>query len=106
MGAEALQPNVDPLAWWASNEHLYPHLSKAAAVVLSAPPGSIASEQLFSTVSDLYARQKRNRLSLSNTKKLVFLNKCMPVIDYKYDLVSVGTQENSAESESSDIDAE
>jgi hypothetical protein len=74
--------------------------------VLSAPPGSVSSEQLFSTVSDVYARPKRNRLSLSNTQKLVFLNKCLPIIDYKYDLADVSTHESDGESDSDVSDEE
>ena len=106
MGELAVPLEIDPFAWWANRAHHYPRLAKVAAAVLSVPPGSVASEQLFSTVSDVYARPKRNRLSLSNTQKLIFLNKCLPVVDYKYDLVGVSTQESDAGSDSGDSDEE
>ncbi len=106
MGELALPLDTDPFVWWANNAHHYPRLAKVAAAVLSASPGTVASEQVFSTVSDLYARPKRNRLSLANTQKLVFLHKCLPIIDYKYDLVNVRAQESSAESDTGDSEAE
>ncbi len=64
----------------------------------------MASEQVFSTVSDVYARPKRNRLALSTIQKLVFLNKCLPIIDYKYDLIDACEEESGEERDSSDTD--
>jgi hypothetical protein len=104
MGAPTQSIESDPLKWWAANAHLYPHLAKAAAVVLSAPPGSVASEQVFSTVADVYSRPKRNRLSLSNTQKLIFLHKCLPIVEYSYDLISVSPSESNSEIDSDDSD--
>jgi hypothetical protein len=106
MGELAAPLEIDPFEWWATHAHHYPRLAKVAAAVLSAPPGSVASEQLFSSVSDVYARPKRNRLTLSNTQKFIFLNKCLPMIDFKYDLVDVRTQESSTESDSDDSEDE
>lgn len=85
MSAATIPIDSNPYEWWSNNEHLYPHLAKAAAVALSAPPSSVPSEQIFSSVSDVYSRPKRNRLSLQNTQKLIFLHKCLPIINYEYD---------------------
>jgi hypothetical protein len=42
-----------PFVWCASNVHLYSLQDKAVPAVLSAVPGTVASGQLFSTVSDI-----------------------------------------------------
>ena len=102
MTTSTIPIDSNPFEWWSINAHLYPCLAKAAAIALSGPPSSVASEQLFSSVSDVYSRPKRNRLSLSNTKKLIFLHKCLPIVNYKYDLVHA--QENNEISDSDDND--
>lgn len=59
-------------------------LTAAALKYLSPPPSSVASEQLFSTATSLYANAKRNRLHMENASKLLFLMKSMPTIKFKY----------------------
>ncbi|GBP06406.1 Zinc finger BED domain-containing protein 4 [Eumeta japonica] len=51
----------DPLMWWNGNAHKYPHILPIVRQYLSAPPSSVASEQLFSGAGLIY-EEHRNRL--------------------------------------------
>ena len=45
----------DPLAWWRTNDHKYPHVAKLAKRYLAVPATSITSERLFSPKGDIFA---------------------------------------------------
>ena len=49
------------IEYWKQNEQSKPVLARLAWTFLCAPPGSVSSEQLFSTAAD-FADGKRNRL--------------------------------------------
>lgn len=66
--------------WHCSN---FPNLEQAAAKYLSAPPTSIASEQLFSSAGQLYA-DRRSSLLGCNAEKLLFLAYNIRLFDYAY----------------------
>nr|CAI5864400.1 unnamed protein product [Callosobruchus analis] len=51
----------DPLMWWNGNVHKYLHILPIVRQYLSAPPSSVASEQLFSGAGLIY-EEHRNRL--------------------------------------------
>ncbi|GBP12719.1 Zinc finger BED domain-containing protein 1 [Eumeta japonica] len=53
----------DPLMWWNGNAHKYPHILPIVRQYLSAPPSSVASEQLFSGAGLIY-EEHRNRLKV------------------------------------------
>ena len=63
---------IDPLCWWKVNGTKYPILSKLVRRFHSCPPGSAASERLFSTAKDV-AGTKRLRLKPENLECLLFL---------------------------------
>lgn len=76
--------NASTYEYWKSKQERYPLLCSMAKKYLSPPPSSVASEQFFSVASDLYANKKRNRLKLKKANKLLFLNKALPAINYRY----------------------
>lgn len=61
----------DPLMWWRSNTKFQP-LYSIARQYLSCPPGSVASEQLFSGAGLIYD-PLRNRLDGEKASKLLFV---------------------------------
>jgi len=67
--------------WWADSP--YAKLKIAAMKYLSAPATSIPSEQLFSTAGEIYD-DNRYRLKGENVEKLLFLNKNLPLFNFKY----------------------
>lgn len=70
--------DADPLAWWKSNEHKYPHIAKLARRYLAVPGTSVPNEQVFSTVGDTVTAS-RSRLLAENVNKLIFLQKNMMI---------------------------
>jgi len=52
---------------------------------LATPPSSVYSEQIFSTVGNIYA-PKRSCLLPVKVEKLLFLNRNMPLLKYNYDI--------------------
>ena len=76
---------IDPLCWWKVNGTKYPILSKLVRRFHSCPPGSAASERLFSTAKDV-AGTKRLRLKPENLECLLFL---------KYNLRSLNGEKKS-----------
>ena len=63
---------TDPLQYW-KQESRFPLLKATAKKYLSAPPGSVRSERVFSTCSNVLS-QRRNRLKPEMSEKLVFLH--------------------------------
>lgn len=76
-----LQRNVDIYAYWHSSS--YQQLQKAANKFLSAPPTSVASEQLFSSAGQIYADRRSNLLGI-NAEKLFFLAYNIRLFNYDY----------------------
>ena len=58
-------------------------LASLARKYLSAPPGSVASERLFSTAADI-ADEKRNRLAAEKVEMLLFLKKNLQLLNFDY----------------------
>lgn len=72
---------TDIYAYWHCSQ--YPLLEAAARKYLSAPPTSVASEQLFSAAGQLYADRRSNLLG-ENAEKLLFLNYNIRLFGYNY----------------------
>uniref|UniRef100_A0A803T1F2 HAT C-terminal dimerisation domain-containing protein n=1 Tax=Anolis carolinensis TaxID=28377 RepID=A0A803T1F2_ANOCA len=64
--------SCDPLAYWASREHMWPDLSYVARQFLSCPPTSVQSERVFSLAGDVVTPH-RSLLDPQTVEKLVFL---------------------------------
>ena len=73
----------DPLLYWRENASRKPKLALLAKKYLSAPPGSVASERLFSTAADI-ADEKRNRLAAEKVEMLLFLKKNLQLLNFDY----------------------
>lgn len=76
-----LQRNANIYAYWHSSP--YKELQKAANKYLSAPPTSVASEQLFSSAGQIYT-DRRNNLLGKNTEKLLFLCYNIKLFNFDY----------------------
>jgi len=76
-----LPPSTDIYAYWHNSQ--YRSLEPAAKKYLSAPPTSVASEQLFSSAGQLYA-DRRNSLNGDNAKKLLFLSDNIRLFGFNY----------------------
>ncbi|XP_063049938.1 E3 SUMO-protein ligase ZBED1-like isoform X1 [Engraulis encrasicolus] len=72
--AGCISVDEDPLAWWKSNAHKYPHVAKLAQRDLAVPGTSVPSERVFSTAGDIVTAS-RSRLLPENVDKLIFLQK-------------------------------
>jgi hypothetical protein len=73
----------DPVKWWQSNGHKYHHIVPLVRQYLSAPPSSVASEQLFSGAGLVY-EEHRNRLRGEKAAKLLFVKYNLPLINFEY----------------------
>ncbi|RVE50842.1 hypothetical protein evm_004409 [Chilo suppressalis] len=73
----------DPLMWWKVNANKYPHLLPIVRQYLSAPPSSVASEQLFSGAGLIY-EEHRNRLKGLKAAKLLFIKYNLPLFNFEY----------------------
>ena len=69
-----------PLAWWKSNEQLYPSLSKYARQVLAIPATSAPSERVFSVAGQIVTK-KRARLTGNAVALLVWLKGAWNAVD-------------------------
>lgn len=76
--AEPLLPRTsDPLAWWRRCSAVYKTLSEVMKVRLCIVATSVPSERIFSKTGQIIS-DRRNRLSPSKVRELVFLNANMP----------------------------
>uniref|UniRef100_UPI00358DF1F0 zinc finger BED domain-containing protein 4-like n=1 Tax=Myxine glutinosa TaxID=7769 RepID=UPI00358DF1F0 len=73
----------DPLEWWKQNSVRYKALSPMARRYLCAPPSSVPSERVFSTVGNIYD-DKRSFFGGENTEKLCFLHYNLPLLEWQY----------------------
>ena len=80
---KVIKKRCDPLSYWQNNSNSKPILAKCARRYLCAPPGSIASERLFSTAADI-ADDKRNRLLSEKVEMLLFLKKNLQLLNFQY----------------------
>lgn len=62
----------DPLLWWKSNGHRFPHLASLAKKYLSIPASSASAERLFST-SRKIVTELRSSLKSSTISDLTFM---------------------------------
>ena len=72
-----------PLSWWKSNSVRFPHLSAFIFKYLSSPSSTVTSERLFSTEGQIY-EDSCNRLLPKNGEILTFLNRNLPLLEFKY----------------------
>jgi len=68
-------------AYW--NFSQFPRLESVARKYLSAPPTSVASEQLFSAAGQIYSDRRSNLLG-ENAEKLLFLSYNIRLFNYDY----------------------
>lgn len=73
--------NADIFVYWNSSPYTF--LKPAADKYLSAPPTSVASEQLFSAAGQLYA-DRRSNLQGENAEKLLFLAYNIKLFNFDY----------------------
>uniref|UniRef100_G1KVQ6 BED-type domain-containing protein n=1 Tax=Anolis carolinensis TaxID=28377 RepID=G1KVQ6_ANOCA len=73
--------SCDPLAYWASRDHMWPDLSHVARQFLSCPPTSVQSERVFSLAGDVVTPH-RSFLDPQTVEKLVFLKANLPVLNF------------------------
>ena len=76
-----LPRSTDIFGYWHCSQ--FPSLEPAAQKYLSAPPTSVASEQLFSSAGQLYADRRSNLLGY-NAEKLLFLAYNIRLFDFIY----------------------
>ncbi|KAI1691852.1 zinc finger BED domain-containing protein 4-like [Ditylenchus destructor] len=67
--------------WWKNNAKDYPLLSKFAKRYLTPDCTTRMSEGLFSTARNVFTYQ---RMSLNEAQMIIFLNRILPVINYRY----------------------
>ncbi len=77
-------------------------LTSVALKALSPAPSSTPCEQWFSSAADLYGNRKRNKLSLSRARMILFLQKAAPSIQYNYELKWSATEKPIASSTARD----
>uniref|UniRef100_A0A803T9E6 BED-type domain-containing protein n=1 Tax=Anolis carolinensis TaxID=28377 RepID=A0A803T9E6_ANOCA len=73
--------SCDPLAYWASRDHMWPDLSHVARQFLSCPPTSVQSERVFSLAGDVVTPH-RSLLDPQTVEKLVFLKANLLVLNF------------------------
>lgn len=77
--------NVDenPLKWWSVHREEFKILAPIVRRFLSAPPGSVPSEQLFSSAGLIY-EPLRNRLEAEKAAILLFIKYNAPIFNFTY----------------------
>ena len=75
--------NSSPLEYWKQKKALWPILARLASKYLSIPPSSASSERLFSSAADIIT-QERNKLLPEKSEMLLFINKNLPLLEFKY----------------------
>ena len=73
--------STDIFQFWAASQ--FPLVEVAAKKYLSAPPTSVASEQLFSSAGQLYS-DRRSNLKGENAEKLLFLAYNIRLFNFDY----------------------
>ncbi|XP_050516392.1 uncharacterized protein LOC126891254 [Diabrotica virgifera virgifera] len=63
----------DPLLWWKGNKSLFPSLFELMQRRLCIPATSVPSERIFSKTGQIIT-ERRNRLSVEKSTKIIFLN--------------------------------
>jgi len=64
--------HTDPLVWWSTHQHNYPHLAKLAKRFLAVTSTSVPSERVFSRGGSIVSK-KRCALTGSNVSMLMFI---------------------------------
>jgi hAT family C-terminal dimerisation region len=72
MKQQPIKQDIDIFKYWASKEYEFPIIAQIARDHLAIPTTSAALECVFSVGSDIVTK-KRNRLSTSNTRRLLCL---------------------------------
>ena len=80
---EPIEWSTDPLDYWRTNAHRFPVIAPIARRFLGAPATSVASEQTFSVANAVF-EPTRCRLDPRKAEMLIFLNRNLPLLDYKY----------------------
>ena len=52
---EVVDIDIDPLQWWSTNEHRFPHVARMARQFLGCPATSASAERVFSLAGRLYS---------------------------------------------------
>lgn len=73
----------NPLKWWSVHREEFKILSSIARRFLSTPPGSVPSEQLFSSAGLIY-EPLRNRLESEKAAILLFIKYNAPIFNFNY----------------------
>ena len=78
-----LTKQQDSLIWWKQHANEYPNIQKLAVKYLSLHLSSVNYERLFNVAGNIYS-ENRNRLSVDNAEKLLFIMKNMKIVDFMY----------------------
>ncbi|XP_054833482.1 zinc finger BED domain-containing protein 4-like isoform X2 [Eublepharis macularius] len=74
-------PDSNPLEYWVCKAAIWPDLSSVAMNLLSCPPTSVQSEQVFSHLADLL-RARCSRLDPALVDQLAFVKVNLPLLGY------------------------